>query len=219
MLILAIDTALKSCSVALVEDGATRIARRLALEKGHAERLAPMAREALADSGVQVGSIDRIAVVVGPGGFAGVRVGVAFARGLALGGKARTVGVTSLAALAGGASPGDAPVVAAIDARRGQVYAALFDPRGGERLAPFVAAPEDARRRLASAGAAGALLVGDGGPLIDPQADLFRRVEGRDDIDPVVVARLGAMAMIAGPARPLYLRPPDAVPVGGASLS
>ncbi|MEZ5926895.1 MAG: tRNA (adenosine(37)-N6)-threonylcarbamoyltransferase complex dimerization subunit type 1 TsaB [Parvularculaceae bacterium] len=105
LLVLALDTALKSCSLAILDRGPEG-ARVLAdiherLEKGHAERIAPMAMDALAKASLGVKDIDRVGVVIGPGAFAGVRVGVAFARGLALGTKLDVVGVTSLAALAG----------------------------------------------------------------------------------------------------------------------
>jgi tRNA threonylcarbamoyladenosine biosynthesis protein TsaB len=214
MLILALDTALKSCAVAIV-DGETILADfHERLEKGHAERLAPMAIEAMAAAGIVVADLDRVGVVIGPGAFAGVRVGVAFARGLALGTRLDAVGVTSLAALAGAVEGGAGALTApVIDARRGQVYAALYGADLSVRIPPFVAAPDAARARLAAAsGGAPVGLTGDGAALILGQEQFFMAGDGVD-IDAKIVARLAA----AGPApsqppAPLYLRPPDARP-------
>src|SRR5690606_18495806 len=84
MLILCIDTAGADCAVLLSRDGAVLAQARETLGRGHAERLAPMAREVVEGAGETIAALDRIAVVTGPGSFAGIRVGVAFARGLAL---------------------------------------------------------------------------------------------------------------------------------------
>lgn len=214
MLILALDTALKSCSVAIMNGGKALADLNERLEKGHAERLAPMAIEALAEARVAVKDLDRVGVVIGPGGFAGVRVGVAFARGLALGTGLDVVGVTSLAALAG-AVQGVAETLIApvIDARRGQVYAALYGPDLTIRIPPFVAAPDEARATLAAAaGGASVRLTGDGAGLLAPHPDFSTR-EGVGDIDAKIVARLAAGAHPpVRPPSPLYLRPPDAKP-------
>jgi tRNA threonylcarbamoyladenosine biosynthesis protein TsaB len=171
-----------------------------------------MVADALADASISVRDLDRVSVVIGPGGFAGVRVGLAFARGLALGTKLKVVGVTSLAALAAGVE-GAALVGAVIDARRGQVYAGLYEG-AAVREAPFVAAPEEALARLASAaGKSEVALVGDGAALLRALPPGFSYRNAVSGIDPVVVARIGAAAAepAAAPA-PLYLRPPDAKP-------
>lgn len=218
MLVLALDTALKSCSLAIIEReaGGERVLADIheRLEKGHAEHIAPMAMVALEKAGLGVKDIDRVGVVIGPGAFAGVRVGVAFARGLALGTKLDIVGVTSLAALAAGL-PGRRGALAApvIDARRGQVYAALYGDDGSVMLPPFVAAPEDALARLsAAAGVREVRLTGDGAGLVAGH-ERFSTNEAASDIDPKAVARLASAAPAPQtlPA-PLYLRAPDAKP-------
>lgn len=211
MLVLGIDTALKSCSAAIILDGAVLAGERIALKKGHAERLAPMVAGLLAKACVTVKDLDRAGVVIGPGGFAGVRVGLAFARGLALGTKLKVVGVTSLAALASGETQAHL-IAPAIDARRGQVYAALYEA-GDVRIAPFVAAPEEALARLFSeAGGGKVVAIGDGAPLLGALPATFS-IGGASEIDPVIVARLAASAPEpAAPPAPLYLRPPDAKP-------
>ena len=215
MLIMGLDTALQRCSVAILRDGAVLAARAAGMERGHAEHLAPMAAAALQEAGVKALELDRIGVVVGPGGCTGVRVALAFARGLALATGAPAVGVSSLAALAGNVDDaGHGLVAPVIDARRGQVYAALYH-KAGETLAPaFVAAPEEALPRLADrAGGARVALVGTGAALLGKTPPGWARSGASDQIDAVIVARLAAAAPAPeGPPAPLYLRPPDAKP-------
>jgi tRNA threonylcarbamoyladenosine biosynthesis protein TsaB len=207
MLVLALDTALSSCSVAVLRDGRALADLSQPLAKGHAERLAPMAAEALGLAGVGVKDLDRVGVVIGPGGFAGVRVGLAFARGLALGTKLKVVGVTSLAALAA-AAPGAGLRAAVIDARRGEVYAALFDSELNIRVPPFIAAIAAASERLVAA-AAGAPCALAGDPALLDLPGNFATA-GSSVIDAKIVARLAATAPEPEAApKPLYLRSPD----------
>lgn len=209
MLLLGVDTALFSCSAAVFDGAGVLSKRQIAIEKGHAEHLPPMVVEVLREAGVFARDLERVGVVVGPGGFAGVRVGVAFARGLCIGTKATAVGVTSLEALAKGA-PGAAGLIAAVvNAHRGEVYAAVYDSSGRTALEPFVAAPEVALARIKSCGAR--LAVGDGVALVDPQAEQLADL-GAPSIDPVVVARIAAAREPSGSPAPLYLRNPDAKP-------
>ena len=105
-----------------------------------------MAAEALAQAGLEIADLDRIGVVIGPGGFTGVRVALAFARGLGVSTGIPVVGVTSLAALAANVAgaPAGTLIAPVIDARRGQVYAGLYDGNENALIAPFVADPEQA---------------------------------------------------------------------------
>ena len=232
MLTMGLDTALQRCSVAILR-GETVVARMAEdMAKGHAERLAPMAAAVLDKAGVRVVDLDRIGVIVGPGGFTGVRVGLAFARGLAIGTGVPVVGVTSLAAIAANVEDhADAGLIGAvIDARRGQVYAGLYGADGTECCAPFVAAPEAALQTIVDA-AAGApvALVGSGAGLLPVLSEGWTLSQADPQIDPVAAARLAAAAPApSGPPAPLYLRGPDAKPpkpglfdgrVGGRGLS
>lgn len=214
MLVLGLDTALQRCSVAILRDGAVVASQSVGMERGHAEHLAPMAAAVLAEAGVSVIDLDRVGVVVGPGGFTGVRVALAFARGLVIGANVTAVAVTSLAALAGNVSaPTDALIAPVIDARREQVYAGLYESAGDVLIAPFVAAPKEAMRQLLDkAGASSVALVGSGSSLLSPPSRWSH--SGADDqIDAAVVARLASLAPNpSGPPRPLYLRAPDAKP-------
>jgi len=99
MLILGINTTGDACETALVRDGAIVAERSEPMMQGHDARLAPLVDELMRTTSVAFAALDRIAVVVGPGSFTGIRVGVAFARGLSLSLDVPSVGVTSLEAL------------------------------------------------------------------------------------------------------------------------
>lgn len=216
MLVMGIDTSLQRCSVAIMR-GETVIAECVEdMARGHAEHLAPMAAAVLDQAGISIAALDRVGVVIGPGGFTGVRVGLSFARGLAIGTDVQVVGVTSLAALAGNVAkaPSDALIASVIDARRGQVYGALYDTKGVELVSPFVTDPEAAIRKLADAvKGAPVLMVGNGAGLL-PEPPEDWSLSGVDDqINPTIVARLSVKAaQPSNPPAPLYLRGPDAKP-------
>jgi len=138
MIVLAIDTALDACSVAIARGGETLSHLSEAMNRGQAERLAPMAQEAAAQAGVGFAEIDRVAVTTGPGSFTGVRVGLSFARALALALNKPCLGVSTLEALALG--EGKSGLRAALIETPGACYAAVYEdgaallaPRGIER--------------------------------------------------------------------------------------
>jgi tRNA threonylcarbamoyladenosine biosynthesis protein TsaB len=172
MSVLGIDTSTGATAVALFGDGGEGSERRddpaPGEHPGHATRLLPMAAELLAEAGAGWPEVERIAVGVGPGTFTGLRVGIATARGLAQSLAIPLAGVSSLAVLAEGALEQVADtgaVLAVIDARRGEVFAAAYArDEGGlphELVAPAALAPEDAAA-LAEGAADGWLGVGDG---------------------------------------------------------
>lgn len=213
MRVMVIDTALGLCTAGVFEVGGAGL-RGLGLRsepmvKGHSERIAGFARAAAAEAGIDFDRLDRIGVTVGPGSFTGLRVGLAFAQGLAAALDRPVVGISALDALA--ASAGEASAVAAlIDARRGQVYARFW--RGGEAQGPAEALTLDAA-------AARIERMGSDGILVGPGAALFAGAAARpvllplDGPAPEALARLAAAADPAlAPARPLYLRAPDATP-------
>lgn len=213
MKLMVVDTALGLCTAGVFEVDSAG-ARQLGLRsepmvKGHSERIAGFARDAAAQAGVAFADLDRIGVTVGPGSFTGLRVGLAFAQGLAAALDRPVVGVSALDALA--ASAGEALEKAAlIDARRGQVYARFWregEPDGAAEALTL----EAAAARIATLGA-DAVLVGSGAALF---ADIAagRPVRALDGPSPEALARLAAAADPASaPARPLYLRAPDATP-------
>lgn len=203
MRILAVDTCLAACQVAVVEAGCVLGETTEPMTRGHEERLAPMAREVMERARMRFKALDRIAVTVGPGSFTGLRVGLAFAKGLAFALNRPCVGLGTLAALA--ASVGTTGHrAAAIDAGRGAVFLQLFD--GEEPSSDPLSLPLDT---------ATARLAEWAGVLIGPQAsDLAKSLPGILPIDlaapsPAAIARLAAQAPTL-PPRPLYLRAPDA---------
>lgn len=217
-LILCVDTAGADCAVLLSRGGATLAGARETLGRGHAERLALMTRDVLAAAGTQIAALDRIAVVTGPGSFAGIRVGIAFARGLALTLGVPALGVSLFDLMA--RIHADAPLLAAAhDAARGEVAFRLY--RGG-------LAAGEMRRLPAAEAAAEITAAGDsqkGGPLLAGSAAqiLAPRVPGARVAppDPEPLVALAAIAAAADPAlyppAPLYVRPPDAKLPGGVT--
>jgi tRNA threonylcarbamoyladenosine biosynthesis protein TsaB len=209
--ILALDTCVDACSVALVDGERTLAWISEPMQRGHQERLAPMASEALTRARLAPAALDRIAVTVGPGSFTGLRVGLAFAKGLALALDRPCIGIGTLEALALGA--GDGFVAACLDARRGRVYLQAFEA-GRAVMAPDVLDIEVAAARIAELWNGGpARLVGSGAPLIAavlPAAD----VEAEAAPDVRLVARLAATRTAGAGPRPLYLRAPDAKVAG-----
>lgn len=201
MRILALDTCLPACSAAVIDGDAVLATASEPMMKGHQERLGAMVREVMAEAGLSFADLDRIGVTVGPGSFTGLRVGVAFAKGLSAALGKPCVGVGALEAMAA-ERPG--LVVAVIDARRDQVYVQAF--RDGEALMePAALRADDAIAQVARFGTPD-LIVGTGAPLL---AGAFSATTDPDAVpDPAALARLAARTNT--PARPIYLRAPDA---------
>ncbi len=136
MLILALESSAKAASAAVARDG-----RLLDLEfrsEGltHSVTLLPMARFALEKCGLTIRDVDAVAVSRGPGSFTGIRIGVSTAKGLCWGAEKPAVGVSTLEAMAWNAAEtaGESVVCCAMDARRSQVYNALFRIESGRPL-------------------------------------------------------------------------------------
>lgn len=210
---LALDTALEACSAAILQDGRVLAERSIAMARGHQERLAPLVAELLAEAGLTAAALDRIGVTVGPGSFTGLRVGLAFAKGMGAALDRPVVGVGTLEALAASAGQADGTVVAAIDARREQLYVQAF--RDGAALTPPAALTLADAEALVRAHGEPAVLVGSGARLLQaafPEA----AVDLRPGADPVTLARLVAAARAPDSMpRPIYLRAPDAKLPGG----
>jgi len=223
--ILAVDTALGACSVALV-DGRTILAHRFErMERGHAERLAPMVREAMRESSIAFEALDRLAVTIGPGTFTGQRVGYAFMRGLRLALQRPLVGVTTLAAMAEAALAQTGASAAAVlhDARRGEVYATVV-VSGSTVVPAHLARFEDAMRTILdhTQSLQGSLALS--GTAGDRAAEVCRTQGSlvlQTDIHTPDALWVASLALAEPEAhtipRPLYLRPPDArLPAGAA---
>jgi tRNA threonylcarbamoyladenosine biosynthesis protein TsaB len=215
MITLAFDTCLTACTAAVLEDGRVLAARAEPMARGHQERLAPLVAELMGEAGLGFDRLDRIGVTVGPGSFTGLRVGLAFAKGLGAALARPVIGVGVLEALA---EPFTGPeaVFSVLDAKRGQVYLQAF--AGGKALmAPDALEIGTAQARLVElAGAGPAVVTGTGIELVADVLPNARRI-GVDHADPASIARLAAQRTPV-PPRPLYLRAPDAKLPGGREL-
>ena len=224
MRILAIDTALEACSVAVfdTEGGSRARSRSLPMARGHAEALMPLVATVMSDARAEFDELDRIAVTVGPGSFTGLRVGVAAARGIGLAADKPVVGLTTLAAMAVPFIDADdtKSLLVVIDARHDHVYMQLYGPGGRTLVAPRVVHLRDAIR---AAMASPTRIVGNAARLVEaawPENDrkplLVNEVKAPDI---VWVARLGAAAdPDRASVKPLYLREADAHPQAAGVL-
>jgi tRNA threonylcarbamoyladenosine biosynthesis protein TsaB len=220
MLLLAVDTSGAAVTAAL-HDGGRVLARRSEHEpRRHAELLAPSIEAVLREAGADRHALTAVAVGVGPGPFTGLRAGVVTGLVLGLALEVPVHGVCSLDALALQVAPhvpGDAPRFAvATDARRHELYWALYAPSGDGTPArltgPVVTAPE----ALHDEAGAGVPVLGRGATL---RPDLFAPPPGPLDADAGAVAEVAVRALACGgtgllPPEPLYLRRPDAAPPG-----
>ena len=131
MLILAFETSAKAGSVALMDENRLLGESYSSTGLTHSQTLMVMAQELLASCGKAVGDITAVAVAAGPGSFTGVRIGAAAAKGLAWGGELPCCGVSTLEAMARNLGIWQGLVCCVMDARRNQVYNALFRAEGG----------------------------------------------------------------------------------------
>lgn len=131
MRILALETSAKSASCAVVEDGTVLARSFQCTGLTHSRTLLPMVDAMLKNAELPLSSVDAFAVSAGPGSFTGLRIGVSALKGLAWAQDKPCVGVSTLLAMAQNLSHADALLVCAMDARRAQVYNALFEARDG----------------------------------------------------------------------------------------
>jgi tRNA threonylcarbamoyladenosine biosynthesis protein TsaB len=209
MTVLAFDCAVSRLGVALVRDG-VRLAGLSEGGRDQAARLLPAIESVLAEGATDRRALTLIAVTVGPGSFTGVRVGLAAARGLAVGLAVPLAGITTTAVLLAQAAPRDRLVVAAIDSRLGDWFCALGEGDG----TPFVTSARDLAVRIAGRPCR---VVGSGTKTLADDL-LAAGIDARADEtvpDPVALARLAADTGIdawrrrnaeEGLPRPLYLR-------------
>ncbi len=190
---------------------------RLAEPPGHSRELLPAVADLMERAGVTWADVDGVAVGAGPGTFTGLRIGVATARALATAARLPVHPVSSLAALAAAAGADEPRVLALIDAKRGELFAALFE--GGKQVVePFAARPEQLEER-AGRELAGAVAVGDGslrfrenleaaGVRVPPDGSELHVVRA------LHVCRLAAEVPAQQPEAvlPTYIRDPDAEP-------
>lgn len=219
MLVLVVDSSTPAVTAALVEvsadDVVSRAYRCTVDARAHGELLAPQVDAVLADADARPRDLTAIVAGLGPGPFTGLRVGLVTAAtmGQVLG--IPTYGVCSLDAIGYPAASGE-PVLAASDARRKELYWAVYDGAGQRIVGPEVSTPSVAAARARELGAT--IAVGDGAHRYAEILDLPVRVEPRYP-DATVLALLAAERIRAGASSerltPLYLRRPDAVAATG----
>lgn len=219
MILLAFELATEACSVALLQDGRL-LTRHEVAPRRHVELALPWAEALLAEAGLAKSQLDALAVGVGPGAFTGVRLAISLVQGIALGLDRPVLPVSTLAALA---EPfvAEGPVLAAIDARMGELYLGAF---GADAEGLPVAATPEALVPVAAAAAHAASLSGSrwegvgtgfaaaGGGWWSPVAGTFARVDAEALPSAAAVARIAARdwrlgrAVAADRLEPTYLR-------------
>ncbi|MBI5005800.1 MAG: tRNA (adenosine(37)-N6)-threonylcarbamoyltransferase complex dimerization subunit type 1 TsaB [Nitrosomonadales bacterium] len=213
MKLLAVETSTEYCSVALWQDGTVSERCELVGQK-HSEVLMAMLDALLKEAGVAVRQVDGIAFGKGPGSFTGVRIACGVAQGLALGADVKVVGICTLQALA--EACGRDRVIAALDARMGELYLAAYEKCDGvwtEVVAPCLCKAGDAPA------VAGENWFGAGsGFAVNDAALSARYAEQLAGVDAQAVPQAGAVARLAAAefaqgnavdaaqALPLYLR-------------
>jgi tRNA threonylcarbamoyladenosine biosynthesis protein TsaB len=216
MLILAIDTALDACAAAVLDTdiGEVIAQESQAMKRGHAEALMPLVARVIKRAGTGFATLDRIAVTTGPGSFTGLRVGLSAARGLALAASKPVVGLTTLTAYAAPVVGQNAqhPVISAIDARHDHVYLQVVSGDGSPLIRPRLASIEEA---LGASRFGASHLLGNAAKILADRwpadAPPPFKVDAQPAPDIGWVAWLGAaVSPEAAPARPYYLRAPDA---------
>ena len=224
MKILSLETSAKACSAAVTEDGALLGLAYQNVGLTHSRTLMPMVEDLLKNAGLTLAGMDAVAVARGPGSFTGIRIGVAAAKGLAFSAGLPVIGVSTLDAMARNAAVQDGLILCAMDARRNQIYNALFQAEGGRltRLCDDRAiALADLARELS--GHAGPIWVtGDGAALCLAYMDaaglpcrpaaphlLFQSAAGVG-LSAHLLAEDPAQLLAPQALTPLYLRPPQA---------
>lgn len=206
MIILAIDTSQKACSVALCR-GDTLIGQQSEmLGRGHAERLLPMIDELLSAHDIKYPDLDRLAVITGPGAYTGVRIGVAAARGLALADKIPCLGFTALEVAMADDEVPEGVILSTVAGRGDTIFAQKFT-KGRDEITDFEEARSITLDHARSCGAD--YIIGSG------------RVQlGLDDeILQDHMPNCHHLALLASrsdpkehPAEPTYFRAADALP-------
>ncbi len=223
MKILALETSAKSVSCAVTEDGAPLASTYQCTGLTHSRTLLPMVDAMLKNAELTLDDIGAVAIAAGPGSFTGLRIGIAAAKGLAWAADKPCLGVSTLEAMAENIAHLDGLVVGAMDARRGQVYNAVFEAKGGAltRLCPDRAISLEALAGELAGETRPITVLGDGGALcrrylaehgvpcsLAPAALLYQNAVGVGLAAERAYAR--GEAVSAQELLPVYLRPAQA---------
>jgi len=208
--VLAFDTAGSACSVAIARGHDLLAHERRDMRHGHAEALLPMIDRVMTATGLSPTDIDTVAVTVGPGGFTGIRAGLAAAHGLALAAGAELVGVSSFTAVAAPIPESGISLLVVLDSRRDDLYVQLFDATHAPVAGPEATPPDRFAR-----------WIGDGAVAVagDAVEAAVAALGNRPGVRLVARSEPDALGVLAAlrrwpgwvdpGAHPLYLRPPD----------
>jgi tRNA threonylcarbamoyladenosine biosynthesis protein TsaB len=221
VIVLSLDTTTRSGSVAVIDNGRIRFELTGDPARTHGERLPGDLIRALEGAGAALADVELLAVAAGPGGFTGLRVGIATMQGLAMGTGRRIVPVSALDALARAAQGSEGPIAVWMDAQRGQVFGALYDADGSRTLLPPSAmSPAETLTAWSAilARSQPARFIGDGALRY---ARFIREQQTtahiHQDVPPLagIIGLMGAEAPDRAVAPhavvPIYIRRPDAV--------
>ena len=217
MTILAIDTCANFCAAAIFgDDGTLKSTAGDDIGRGHAARLLDIVQSALTDASTELATLSRVIVTVGPGSFTGIRVGVATARGYGVALGIPVDGITTFALLDAhvrAERSGDLETSVAISGGRGQVFL-----QGFTRLSVADGEPRslDLENTASANVPVGAILVGNGAPLIDPDGTNPQMLGDHASGD-IAYAYQAATFAIRTP-EPLYIRGADAKPQNAFAL-
>lgn len=174
MKILAVDTATKSCSVAVINDQSVISEYTVNHQDTHSRFLMGMIHEILKICHLTVNDLDGFAVTIGPGSFTGLRIGLSAIKGLALATGKPLVGISTLEVLAYQVSVSDKLICPMMDARRNEVYTATYrfnDLKLESETAPMAVSPDKAIENIREP----CILVGDGSMVYQ---DLIKKTLG-----------------------------------------
>lgn len=218
MLILGIETASCAGGAALVEDTRIIAEHYSIAPMTHAERLLPVIDTLLRDCGANINDVDLIAVSIGPGSFTGLRIGMATAKGLAFSARKPIVGVPTLDAFVQLHVPSPTRIMPILDARKGEVFIALYDGDGRKLTSEVNLKPDILAKNMKEESAL--LIIGDGARKY---REIFEKVSGikfsppeLDDPRPGTVAIVARQLFLEGKVQdvdsltPLYIRRSDA---------
>jgi tRNA threonylcarbamoyladenosine biosynthesis protein TsaB len=197
MRLLAIDTSTKVAGAALMEDGRLVCETNVACGLTHSERLMPIVDGCLRLAGWEPDDIDIVAAVAGPGSFTGVRIGVSTAKGIAEALGRPVVALNTLEVLAASFAGFGGVIAPLLDARRGQVYCAVYGGELEELAAPRALKIEDLLGNPAVAGAEAALFAGDGAIAFRSQIESALGGKARFAPPHLALQRAGAAAWLA----------------------
>ncbi|BCS95809.1 tRNA (adenosine(37)-N6)-threonylcarbamoyltransferase complex dimerization subunit type 1 TsaB [Desulfoluna limicola] len=221
MRLLAVDTSTLSCGVAVADEGGLLSESLFTSKQTHSRHLLGMVEETLLRSGLALSDLDGFSVTRGPGSFTGLRIGMSVVKGLAEVAGKPVAGISTLEALARGAVLANKPILAMVDARKGEVYAALYAPDGkggvAELSSPEAVSPEALLSRIDG----DVLCVGTGAvayreAIEEALGEKALFAAECNTIRPSVVASLAFEAfrrndiVSAAAVSPLYLRKSDA---------